>query len=275
MLRRAGIALSLTMMGLFSAPQAAQAALSDTCALINSDLGSALNLTNTAHEEYQYQGLSAGEVVTWTFSTTGTANEGSSSAVVIYSNNDNDMLVDESNLDGNKSISDSFTASASVNDLHIILDVTQGNSAAASDYNTLTFSATCAASTSASLPTVTAVSPTSGTTAGGTTLTITGTDFTGATAVTIGGQAATSYTVNSATQITAVTPAGTAGAKNVSVTTSSGSGTLTSAYTYVTPTITFSPTAGALTGATVGTSYSQTVAASSGTSPYSYAVTSG
>ena len=41
---------------------------------------------------------------------------------------------------------------------------------------------------------------------GGTSVTITGTNFTGATAVTFGGIAATSFTVNSATQITAVAP---------------------------------------------------------------------
>lgn len=82
-------------------------------------------------------------------------------------------------------------------------------------------------------PTVTAVSPSSGTTAGGTSVTITGTGLTGATAVTFGGAAATSYVVNSATQITATTPAGTAGAKSVAVTTPGGTGTLTNGYTYV------------------------------------------
>ena len=58
-------------------------------------------------------------------------------------------------------------------------------------------------------PTVTGISPTSGTTAGGTTVTITGTNFTGATAVKFGTTAATGVVVNSATQITATAPAGT------------------------------------------------------------------
>ena len=58
-------------------------------------------------------------------------------------------------------------------------------------------------------PTVSGISPTSGPLGGGTSVTITGTGFTGASAVKFGTAAATSFTVNSSTQITAVTPAGT------------------------------------------------------------------
>ena len=82
-------------------------------------------------------------------------------------------------------------------------------------------------------PTVTTVSPNTGPTAGGTSVTITGTNFTGATAVTFGGTAATSFTVNSATSITAITPAHAAGAVNVQVTTPGGTGTGASLFTYV------------------------------------------
>ena len=57
------------------------------------------------------------------------------------------------------------------------------------------------------LPTVTALSATSGPIAGGTTVTITGTRFTGATEVTFGGVDAASFSVVNATTITAVTPA--------------------------------------------------------------------
>ena len=73
-------------------------------------------------------------------------------------------------------------------------------------------------------PTVTSISPNTGTPGGGTDVTITGTNFlTGATAVTIGGIAATEVTVVNATTITAVTAAGgTAGAASVLVTTPSG-----------------------------------------------------
>jgi IPT/TIG domain len=81
------------------------------------------------------------------------------------------------------------------------------------------------------LPDVVSILPTSGPTAGGTSVVITGTDFTGATAVTFGGVAAASFTVDSSTQITAVTPALTAGAKDVSVTTPYGTDTLVGAFT--------------------------------------------
>ena len=64
-------------------------------------------------------------------------------------------------------------------------------------------------------PTITGITPTSGPTAGGTAVTITGTGFVTGATVTIGGTAATSVTRNSATSISATTPAGSAGAQNV------------------------------------------------------------
>jgi hypothetical protein len=81
-------------------------------------------------------------------------------------------------------------------------------------------------------PTVTSITPATGTTAGGTAVTIVGTNLTGATAVTLGGTAATSVVVVNDTHITAVTPAKTAGAKDVAVTTPAGTGTLTNGFTY-------------------------------------------
>ncbi len=83
--------------------------------------------------------------------------------------------------------------------------------------------------------TTTGISPSSGPTAGGTAVTITGTNFTtdGTTTVTIGGVAATGVTVVNSTTITATTPAGTLGAKDVVVTSGGDSGTLTGGYTYV------------------------------------------
>ncbi|MCE0539203.1 IPT/TIG domain-containing protein, partial [Kineosporia rhizophila] len=71
-------------------------------------------------------------------------------------------------------------------------------------------------------PAVTSVSPTSGPVGGGTSVTITGTGFSAATAVSFGGSAASSFTVNSGTQITALAPAGTAGTVDVRVTTVGG-----------------------------------------------------
>ncbi len=84
------------------------------------------------------------------------------------------------------------------------------------------------------LPTIASLTPTFGPTAGGTVVTITGTNLTGASAVTFGGTAA-SFTVNSATSITATTPAHAAGAVNVAVTTPGGTATATNGYTYQAP----------------------------------------
>jgi uncharacterized repeat protein (TIGR01451 family) len=73
-------------------------------------------------------------------------------------------------------------------------------------------------------PSVTNVSPSSGPAAGGTVVTITGAGFTGASTVQFGTAPATSVTVNSATQITASSPAGAAGS-TVDVTVVGPSGT--------------------------------------------------
>jgi hypothetical protein len=57
--------------------------------------------------------------------------------------------------------------------------------------------------TAVAMPTVTSISPASGPVAGGTFVTIIGANFTGTTAVSFGSAAATSFTLNSAMQITA------------------------------------------------------------------------
>ncbi len=92
---------------------------------------------------------------------------------------------------------------------------------------------TYVAPASATAPTITAVSPASGPTTGGTSVTLTGTNFTGATAVSFGGTAATSFTVNSATSITATTPARAAGAADVAVTAPGGTATSAKAFTFI------------------------------------------
>lgn len=81
-------------------------------------------------------------------------------------------------------------------------------------------------------PTVTSIAPATGSTTGSDVVIITGTGFTGATEVTFNGTAATGVTVDSATQITATTPAGTAGAADIKVTTPDGAGTGTALFTY-------------------------------------------
>ena len=106
-------------------------------------------------------------------------------------------------------------------------------------------------------PTVTLINPTSGPTAGGTSVTITGTNFTGAsgaTAVKFGSTNAASYTVNSATQITASSPAGSAGIVDITVTTAGGTSATSASdqFTYVAaPTVTgINPTSGPTAGGT-------------------------
>ena len=82
-------------------------------------------------------------------------------------------------------------------------------------------------------PTVTAISPASGSSSGGTTITLNGTNFFGASSVTVGGALATSVNVISASVLTAVTPVGIAGASvSVSVATPGGTGTLAGAFSY-------------------------------------------
>ncbi|WP_394663379.1 putative Ig domain-containing protein [uncultured Sphingomonas sp.] len=116
-------------------------------------------------------------------------------------------------------------------------------------------------------PTVTSATPNSGSTTGGTSVTITGTALTGASAVTFGGNAATSFTVTGDTQITATTPAGSAGAVAVAVTTPGGTATLAGGYSYVVlnpPAVTTQPVSQTVA---VGATASFTASASGSPSP--------
>ncbi len=82
--------------------------------------------------------------------------------------------------------------------------------------------------------TVTGISPSFGSVAGGSSVVITGTNLAGATAVTFGSIGATSFVINSATQITAVSPAGTAGVVDIRVTAPGGTSAIVAAdqFTY-------------------------------------------
>ena len=84
-------------------------------------------------------------------------------------------------------------------------------------------------------PTVAGVSPSKGPAGSGTQVTITGANLTGATAVDFGGTPADSFVVDSDTQITATSPAGSAGAVDVTVVGVGGTSVATSAdqFTYV------------------------------------------
>lgn len=81
--------------------------------------------------------------------------------------------------------------------------------------------------------TLIAVNPTSGPSAGGTGVTLTGTSLTGATSVSLDGIAASSVNVVNSTTVTAVTPAHAAGVVDIVVDTPAGGATLASGFTYV------------------------------------------
>jgi hypothetical protein len=110
---------------------------------------------------------------------------------------------------------------------------------------------------SAPAPTVSSISPTSGTISGGTAVTITGTGFQSGATVKIGGTSATAVNVASSTSITATTAAHSAGSSSVVVTNTDGqSGTLTGGYTYTSPAPTvasISPPSGSTNGGTAVT----------------------
>lgn len=90
------------------------------------------------------------------------------------------------------------------------------------------------------VPTVTGVSPNTGPTTGGTSVTVTGSNFvTGNTTVKFGSVAATNVTVNTASSLTATTPAEGPGAVDVTVTTPNGTSATSSAdqFTFTGPAV--------------------------------------
>ncbi|MCW3029676.1 MAG: hemicentin-2-like [Solirubrobacterales bacterium] len=101
-------------------------------------------------------------------------------------------------------------------------------------------------------PTITKLLTKTGPVGGGTSVTITGSSFVGVTAVRFGGTAASSFTVNSSTSITAVTPPEPAGQVAVSVATEYGTSAATSADLFkFAATITgVTPNTGAVAGGT-------------------------
>ena len=111
--------------------------------------------------------------------------------------------------------------------------------------------------TPSALPAVSGISPTSGSAGGGATVTITGSGFTGATGVFFGGTAASSFTVVSDTQITATSPARSAGVADVTVTTPGGTSTtgVADRFTYLNaPGVSgIAPTSGSVAGGTTVT----------------------
>jgi hypothetical protein len=76
-------------------------------------------------------------------------------------------------------------------------------------------------------PVLTKLAPKNGPAAGGTSVTITGTSFAGSVGVHFGAAAAAQVTVNSSTSITAVSPAGSVGTVDVTITTAGGTSAIT------------------------------------------------
>jgi IPT/TIG domain len=127
---------------------------------------------------------------------------------------------------------------------------------------------------------VTSVSPNSGDQGGGTSVTISGTGFTGATGVSFGPNSASSFTVDSDTQITAVSPAGQDGTVDLTVSTPAGTSTTSpnDQFTYqvaASPPVvsSISPTSGPLPGGTAvtisGTGFTGATGVSFGPNPAS------
>ncbi|HKO00133.1 MAG TPA: IPT/TIG domain-containing protein, partial [Thermoanaerobaculia bacterium] len=96
-------------------------------------------------------------------------------------------------------------------------------------------------------PTITSISPIKGTTTGGQTVTMLGTNFIdGETSVRVGAVSATAVAVLTPTKLTFVTPAGSSGAADVTVTTSAGAAALVASFNYFAPPMitSFSPQQG-------------------------------
>jgi hypothetical protein len=129
------------------------------------------------------------------------------------------------------------------------------------------------------VPVLTGVAPGSGPLTGGNTVTLTGASLLGATAVRFGAAAAASFTVVSATQITATAPPAAAGSVGVTVITAGGTSNAVS-YTYLmAPTVTgLSPNRGPTTGGNTvtitGTNLAQTSAVLFGATPAAFTVVS-
>ncbi|HEY0247640.1 MAG TPA: putative Ig domain-containing protein [Gryllotalpicola sp.] len=121
-------------------------------------------------------------------------------------------------------------------------------------------------------PSITGIAPTRGAPTGGTIVTITGEHFTGATAVSFGATPAVTFIVNSETQLTALTPPGTPGTVDVTVTTPSGTSASGAAdrFSYAAP---LRITTSGLADGAYHEAYSETVTASGGSGPYAFLAT--
>ena len=130
-------------------------------------------------------------------------------------------------------------------------------------------------------PTLAGVDPATGTTAGGTSVTLTGTKFVSGTTVDFGGAAAINVVIVSTTSLTCDTPLHAAGQVTVTVTTSSGSASLTNGFTFVDPggggggSSTFRFLTTTLARATRSSAYSQLLLVANAGGEVTFAVESG
>ena len=129
-----------------------------------------------------------------------------------------------------------------------------------------------AAFTYLSQPTITGITPSTGSTAGGESKTISGTNFVGTPTVTVGGTGAT-VTATSSTSITISTPAHSAGVVEVLLTNPDNQ-TATTSFTYIAPAVPNSTTPDINGNATL-TNSTSTVVISSSTQPVILTVTTG
>lgn len=141
------------------------------------------------------------------------------------------VVITGTNLTGARSVyfGGSLAASYTVNSSTQITAVSPAEAAGEIEITVATLGGSAQYPYTFVVPIISGISPNSGTTAGGTSVVITGTNLTGASAVKFGGSNAASYTVNSSTQITAVSPAKSAGTVDITVTTPNGTSATTPA----------------------------------------------
>ncbi|HXA16931.1 MAG TPA: IPT/TIG domain-containing protein, partial [Thermoanaerobaculia bacterium] len=151
------------------------------------------------------------------------------------------FVISSSNVSGSLGAGASATANIAFN------PSTAGAKTAVLEFLADTPSGVTLTGTGVGPPTITNVSPNSGTPAGGRSVTITGTGLQGAT-VTFGGASATVVSTSSTTA-NVLTPAHAAGLVNVAATTTEGTATATNAYTFAPcpgPTINTQPPSGSI-----------------------------
>ncbi len=210
---------------------ASAAAASPGCDAINQIWGGGVTLSNLNENYHAALSMKAGDRISYSATTTGSTNAAndrySGAGFALYRelpNFDYDVLLEEyATADAELALSGDYVVPADF-PAYIVYGWSNGAGA------TLQARVTCTPAPAA--PTITGLTPGSGPTEGGESVVITGTDFTGATAVSFGGVAASSFTVNSATRITATTPASPAGSVPVSIINPQGTNTPSGAATY-------------------------------------------